>query len=92
MAVGIQNIEAAIADVSGMVDAAADLASDPTAISKEIKDVPTILMGLYHLAVHGKAAVDAGEIKDLDAEEAKKLLTEIFELGAKVVSVVKPAA
>jgi hypothetical protein len=92
MSVGVENLKKSIADLGEILKAGSEVMEDGKLSFGDVTKLPALVSGVYHLADDAKAAMEAGEIADLDFVECKELLADILDLAAKIVSAVKPAA
>jgi hypothetical protein len=86
---GIDKIKETIAKVRELADTVGKVLEDGSIGLGDIVELPSLISEAVSLP--GLVAASAEEIKDLDASEAKELLTEAFDLVAYVVSKFLPS-
>jgi hypothetical protein len=86
---GIDKIKETIAKVRELADTVGKVLEDGSIGLGDIVELPSLISEA--VALPGLVAASAEEIKDLDASEAKELITEAFDLVAYVVSKFLPS-
>ena len=87
---GIEKTKAAIADFGVVVNDAIAVAEGGLTLS-DLFSLPHVIGSVTTLFNDAKAAVDSGEINDLDSAEIVELLKVVIALGADVMAKLKPA-
>ncbi len=92
MAVGIEKLKAAMVGLEALSGSVGDVMEDGKVSLGDITKLPSIISQAMQLFADGKAAVDAGELQDIDLAEAQELLRVLIEMGAKIFAQFKVEA
>lgn len=89
---GIEKTKASLADLGVVINDAISVAEGGLTLG-DLLALPHVIGGLTTLFADAKAAVDGGELADLDASEVVELLKDVIAMGADLMGKLKaPAA
>lgn len=88
---GIEKIRASVTDLKALAETGAQIAEGGLTAG-DVFSLPKLYSECNQLFTDLKAAKDAGEVQDLDADEVRQLLGDLIDLGAYIAGLIKAAA